>query len=295
MTRLRPVLLAALTVVFPVPGLIVAGASWRLVAMFAALWFLFCAMIAFVPTSSMTMHMAFFAAPLLLGVAASPLALRAARRMNEVPKPWFRRWYAFPLWVLLAVGLTPSTWLFPSFYFDASGHAMEPTLRNGERLLANKLHNPATTDLRQGEVVIFWRGDTLWVRRLIGLPGDRVQMRGGRLIINQQEVQRELVGSQRLESRGITARVFRETLPGGAGRAGASYLILDENDGGPLDNTAEFVVPDGHVFVMSDTRDLTLDSRVMTVVGYIPLRRIVGRARYIVWPLRGGRIGTQLD
>jgi signal peptidase I len=131
---------------------------------------------------------------------------------------------------------------------------------------------------------------TDYIKRIIGLPGDRLQMRHGTLFLNGQPVKRERMEDYRSEDAGqgaMTARRYRETLPNGV-----SYYILEFTDSGALDNTPEYVVPEGHVFAMGDNRDRSLDSRVPADpafggVGYIPLDNLVGRAEIIFFSTNG--------
>ncbi|HYZ33572.1 MAG TPA: signal peptidase I [Crenalkalicoccus sp.] len=118
-----------------------------------------------------------------------------------------------------------------------------------------------------------------YIKRIVGLPGDRIQMKGGLLWINGAPVQRQPEGNYVVEERDaprMTVREYKETLPGGR-----SHDIIEQSDDGPLDNTQEYVVPPGNVFAMGDNRDNSLDSRVPSAVGFIPLENLVGRAEFI--------------
>jgi signal peptidase I len=115
-----------------------------------------------------------------------------------------------------------------------------------------------------------------YIKRVIGLPGDRIQMVGGILHINGTPVQRELVGeSTDTDSYGMTVPVhlYRETLPNGV-----SHTIQEISDDAPLDNTGEYLVPAGHYFMMGDNRDRSQDSRVLNAVGYVPAGNLIGKA-----------------
>jgi signal peptidase I len=114
-------------------------------------------------------------------------------------------------------------------------------------------------DPHRGDVVVFkFPGDnsTDYIKRLIGLPGDRVQMINDILYLNGKPVQRD-----------------RETLPGGK-----SYVTIDKETDGALDNTGVFVVPPKHYFMMGDNRDNSNDSRME--VGYVPEENLEGKAEF---------------
>jgi signal peptidase I len=140
----------------------------------------------------------------------------------------------------------------------------------------------------RGDVVVFRlpRDDTTdYIKRVIGLPGDRIQMVDGLLHINGVPVKRERVADFIDDENGADARVrrWRETLPNGV-----SYESLDLLDNGSLDDTEEYVVPSGHYFMMGDNRDNSADSRVMSAVGYVPFENLIGRAQIIFFSIRDG-------
>lgn len=117
-----------------------------------------------------------------------------------------------------------------------------------------------------------------YVKRVIGLPGDTIQMIDGVLNINGEPVEKELVGrTQDTDSYGMSlpVQIYRETLPNGA-----SYTVQEISSDGPLDNTGEYVVPAGHYFMMGDNRDRSQDSRVLSAVGYVPFENFVGKAEW---------------
>lgn len=135
----------------------------------------------------------------------------------------------------------------------------------------------------RGDVVVFRptpEPDRDFIKRVIGLPGDRIQMIDGVLHINGEAVEREEIGmtsdcpdEQRPNAQ---AMMVRETLPNGV-----SYITCDKVPNGELDQTREFVVPDGHYFMMGDDRDNSADSRT-AVVGFVPYDNLVGPAQFIV-------------
>jgi len=138
----------------------------------------------------------------------------------------------------------------------------------------------------RGDVIVFrLPRDTseTYVKRLIGLPGDRIQMKSGRLLINGQVLPRRAAGIYATVLDGQPHRFQRyvETLPGGR-----EHPILKENAGSPLDDTPEFIVPARYYFMMGDNRDMSLDSRVPAAdggVGFVPEENLVGRADRVLY------------
>ena len=134
---------------------------------------------------------------------------------------------------------------------------------------------------KRGDVAVFkLPRDTSvdYIKRIIGLPGDTIQMKGGQLFINGQQVERQADGEYVAEGDGpkMLLKRYIETLPGGR-----QHEILKASDDQPLDNTQEYKVPEGYVFAMGDNRDNSLDSRVLNAVGFIPVENLVGRAEVI--------------
>jgi signal peptidase I len=138
----------------------------------------------------------------------------------------------------------------------------------------------------RGDVVVFAlpRDSSMdYIKRVIGLPGDRIQMIDGVLNINGVPVKRERVSDFFDDENGARVRRWRETLPNGV-----SYETLDLDDNGSLDNTQEYVVPPGHFFMMGDNRDNSLDSRVPSAVGFVPFENLIGKAQIIFFSIGGG-------
>jgi signal peptidase I len=119
-----------------------------------------------------------------------------------------------------------------------------------------------------------------YIKRLIGMPGDRVQMIDDRLYINGKIVPRVRVQDYIETVDGVVDHVpqYRETLPNGK-----TYLTLDRTTDGQLDNTGVFIVPPGHYFMMGDNRDNSDDSR--EDVGYVPAEDLVGKAEFLFFSI----------
>ncbi|MCQ2734693.1 MAG: signal peptidase I, partial [Alphaproteobacteria bacterium] len=134
---------------------------------------------------------------------------------------------------------------------------------------------------QRGDVVVFKfpkNTHTDFIKRIIGLPGDTVQMKEGRLYINGEKVEREENGRYIIDEYLSIPEFYHkytEMLPNGI-----SHQILELSDDERIvDNTDEFVVPEGAYFVMGDNRDRSDDSRIS--VGFVPLENLVGKARFI--------------
>ncbi|RMF75417.1 MAG: signal peptidase I [Alphaproteobacteria bacterium] len=206
--------------------------------------------------------------------------------------------------------------------FNIPSESMLPTLMIGDYLVVTKYsygysrHSfPFSPPLfegrifarqpRRGDVVVFKLprdGHTDYIKRVIGLPGDRIQVIGGQLIINGKPVKREHVGDFRVrvspynrcprfmqeeDSQGrrwCRYPQYRETLPNGV-----TYMTLDLEQQGRGDNTRIFTVPPGHYFMMGDNRDNSADSRLPRSigVGYVPAENLVGRAEFIFFSTDG--------
>jgi signal peptidase I len=139
----------------------------------------------------------------------------------------------------------------------------------------------------RGDVVVFKLpsdNETDYIKRIVGLPGDRIQVLNSVLYLNGEQVKRERIEDYAYaDSEGGERRVpqYVETLPNGK-----SYRTLDESPDGFLDNTPIFVVPEGHYFGMGDNRDRSQDSRTVRV-GYIPEENLIGRAESIFFSSNG--------
>jgi signal peptidase I len=197
------------------------------------------------------------------------------------------------------------TFLFQPFNIPSG--SMENTLLIGDYLFVSKFaygysnHSfPWSPDLfkgrvwsaapERGDVVVFKLPARPWedyIKRVVGLPGDRIQMIDGVLHINGEPCKLERVDDyDTVDDYGQNVRVqrYRETLPNGV----AHYVLDSEPDKPGADNTQEFVVPAGHYFMMGDNRDNSADSRVAdSGVDMVPEENLVGRADIIFFSSDG--------
>ena len=226
----------------------------------------------------------------------------------------------------LLLALVLRSFLFQPFNIPSG--SMKPTLLVGDYIFVSKYsygyskHSfPLSPDIFDGRV---WQGDGPergdvvvfkfppdpsldYIKRVIGVPGDTVQLRDGVLYLNGNAVPRVASGEFRevtAGGRAVTVPVYRETLPNGV-----TYDTLDLSENSVADNTSEFVVPEDRYFMLGDNRDSSADSRFG--VGFVPAENLVGKAQIIFmsvsddasawqfwrWPsvLRTGRLFNSVD
>jgi len=201
----------------------------------------------------------------------------------------------------LLLAMVIRTLLFQPFSIPSG--SMRPTLLEGDYLFVTKWSYGFSryslpfgpdifsgriwgSDPKRGDVVVFkFPPDPSldYIKRVVGLPGDRIQMKDGQLFINGVGVPRVKTGQ--IQNPDITevpepVDVYRETLPNGV-----SYDTLDLTPNSITDNTREFVVPAGNYFMMGDNRDNSSDSRLS--VGYVPAENLVGRANIVFFSIAG--------
>ncbi|HYI39838.1 MAG TPA: signal peptidase I [Allosphingosinicella sp.] len=171
-------------------------------------------------------------------------------------------------------------------HFHLPSEAMAPTFEKGDRFVASM---DGGGDLKRGNVILLAVGETTYVKRIAALPGDRIAMNGGLVILNGRPIpQRFLAEERRPEMAGAPpARRLAEQLPGEA----APHEILDM---GPseVDEFPELRVPAGFVFVLGDNRDRSADSRVSRVsmgVDLLPVGDVKGRPLFCTKGCKLGR------
>lgn len=171
-------------------------------------------------------------------------------------------------------------------HYKLPSSSMAPTLNAGEHIYVSKF---AYTFSRQkipsrGDIILFKNGKRklFYINRVIGLPGDKVQMRKGRLYLNGAIIERQLEGDFKvrlgLRQKVVGVKVYEERLDSSID----TYSTFDQTVDGMLDNTSVYNIPEGHIFVMGDNRDNSTDSRVSQSrggVGYVPIENIRGKAK----------------
>jgi len=179
--------------------------------------------------------------------------------------------------------------------YTQSASSMAPTLLSGDYFLSTKVNR--LDELSRGDIVVFFpygKTDKPFVKRIIGLPGDQIQIISGILNINGNRVKRDVKGVAKVTNRNdeITFTVYEEIF-----QNGHSHLIQERSDNEPFDSTPLYKIPDGHYFLMGDNRDNSRDSRT-TSIGLVPGDNILGKAKLIYFNSKKGisseRIGMAL-
>lgn len=198
--------------------------------------------------------------------------------------------------IAFLIAIAVRTFLYEPFNIPSG--SMMPTLLKGDYLFVSKLSygysrfsfpfsaGPFDGRILQdeperGDVAVFRNPNDAsidYIKRIVGLPGDSIQVIGGVLHINGEAVNRRRVEDY-VTPEGQVVAQYVETLPNGR-----RHRILEaRGDAAFLDNTPLFTVPAGHYFGMGDNRDQSQDSRMLSVVGYIPAENLIGRADVLFW------------
>jgi len=214
----------------------------------------------------------------------------------------------------LLIALVVRTLLFQPFNIPSG--SLVPTLLIGDYLFVSKYsygyskyslplseYLPFKADGRiwgaepkRGDIAVFKLpkdNATDYIKRVIGLPGDKIQVIEGVLNINGKAVKRERIADyETSDAFGQQTKVvqYTETLPGGV----AHRVIERDGDHGFWDNTELYTVPPGHFFMMGDNRDNSTDSRDLASVGYVPFENFVGRAEMIFFSIDEGTPAWQI-
>ena len=181
--------------------------------------------------------------------------------------------------------------------FNIPSGSMIPTLLVGDYLFVSKFsygysrhsfpfsaapisNRVMASTPERGDVAVFRLPSNVsvdYIKRVVGLPGDRIQVKRGILHINGQAVERRLVGNGNITSgqSSLVTQRYEEVFPDGH-----RHIIQEVSDNQIFDNTPEFTVPDGHYFMMGDNRDNSRDSRSSSV-GFVPFENFIGRAVFL--------------
>lgn len=206
----------------------------------------------------------------------------------------------------ILIALVVRTFLFEPFNIPSG--SMIPTLLVGDYLFVSKYSYGYSrysfplgqflpsfltgrigfTEPKRGDIAVFkqpFNDSTDYIKRIVGLPGDRIQVIQGILNINGTPVERKNAQEFRYRDGDGNLRLpylYREVLPGGR-----EHDIIEMNDFGFLDNTPVYSVPENHYFMMGDNRDNSQDSRVLREVGFVPRENLVGRAEVLFFSIDG--------
>lgn len=204
------------------------------------------------------------------------------RPTDTIANKWYASWHmSFLLSVALPIllALTIRTFLFESFY-SASG-SMRPTMSTDGNFFVSKIAYKTGDDVKRGDVIVFNTNNKTYIKRVVGLAGDKIQVKAGILHINSAPIVRKhLQVDMTTDDLGRMASFhrYKETFP-----EGQEHDIYEISDSEALDETAVYSVPDNRYFIMGDNRDQSLDNRIPDEVDFLKPDQIIGKAMYIYW------------
>ena len=282
-----------LSLVSPGLGQIYAGAWWLGVILYLAgvaltlSWIAVTRVVLPTPAAIVASAGALLLLPLLFAFDAFR---RVYSRAMAIPRPWYRStWVAAIVMIAINIGLQLSgtDYYSPGWrsFHVASGSNM-PTLLTTDYVLVDTHHQGSVPGY--GDMIVFRHPrdpKVDYLKRVVGLPGDRVQLREGILYLNGKPVPRE---PQTGAPGNPAFRQYRETLPNGR-----AYMVLETRDSA-TQSTEEFNVPPGFLFVLGDNRGNSLDSRYKDL-GYIPIANFIGTVRTIYWSAEPARLLSRVQ
>ena len=200
------------------------------------------------------------------------------------------------LLIALFIAVIIRSLLFQPFYIPSS--SMEPTLLVGDRIFVSKYtygyskhsfpFSPPilnkrifSSEPKYGDLIVFKTPSdnrTDFIKRLVGLPGDKIQIKNGELFINQNKVEKEeIIDNFEIKCGGeyIDVKPFKEVMPNNI-KYSVVYITI-----GSMVNSDLYIVPEDHYFFLGDNRDCSRDSRFLSSVGYVHKDNLVGKARLI--------------
>lgn len=282
-----------LSLVSPGLGQIHAGAWWLGISLYLAgvaltlSWIAVTRVVLPTPGAIVASAGVLLLLPLVIAIDAFR---RVYSRAMAIPRPWYRStWVAAIIMIAINIGLQLSeTDLYSPGWrsFHIASASNMPTLLITDYVLAATHHAGAVP--AYGDIVVFrppHDPKVDYVKRVVGLAGDRVQLREGILYLNGKPVPREPQDSAPLSS---ALKQYRETLPDGR-----TYMIL-ETPQSTVESTVEFNVPAGSFFVLGDNRGNSLDSRYKDF-GYIPIANFIGTVRTIYWSTEPTRLLSRVQ
>ncbi len=250
----------------------------------------FALLVTFTPPRTFSAMAMLFAFAVVWQLAVATDAFLQARRLQAIPLARYNHVIVYAGLVIAVVLLSSGLKHYRAFEsFSIETESNLPTLHQGERVIA---YSVSPNDLARGDMVVLHlpRDPKIsYIRRIVGLPGERVRMHGGRVVINNVPLHRTAVEPASAPS-SIPGGTFVEVTPEGNG-----YLILDQAPDSAFDTVQQQRVPEDHYWVLGDNRDNSLDSRAMFQVGFVPAQNIYRKVAFIYWSRDRSRIGMAVE